>query len=410
VHCRRGSIDGKSHFRILSNPDRAFARRSDYAEEHGVLPDEYDTIHRDLEPYWGLSPADFRALESEQEAHADNWKMGKTGLHGVMLVNMTLAGPTTEMHLSVAHEILDTLKPIEAHLLHFSANFNPYDNPYITASDEFREQARTAVRDGTCKSEGSLIAHELILFLDLDLKNLKTENARRMSACTKSSPARTQPYNLELYPPPPSNKTFIHDHFAAMDPCQHPTLLHQHGQFLSHETGEGPPVPQSPVFSYSSSPMHGDMHIATPFNWVEDLPGDPVWAERRDDRLLWRGTNTGIWHAPSMRFWRQSHRERLFGLGDRLRGNMDVLVGGYRDEGFEVRSDSLKRLNGALLDLEFAGDGPQGCEESACEEMRDLFEYVPNMDWRGAGDYKYVMDVCTSKTPFVCTHADVGTD
>jgi hypothetical protein len=125
--------------------------RWDYVEQHNVLlPDEYDIIHHDLEPYYGISPRDFRALESEQEAHPDSWTMGKAGSHGVMLVNMSLHEHSMQMHLSVAYEMLDTLKPVQDHLPHFRAVFNPHDNPYIVSSHDFKEQARAAAREGAC--------------------------------------------------------------------------------------------------------------------------------------------------------------------------------------------------------------------------------------------------------------------
>lgn len=199
-------------------------------------------------------------------------------------------------------------------------------------------------------------------------------------------------YNLEDPPIPSLTKTFIHDHFAAMDPCLHPQILHQHGQFLSHEYGPGPTVPPPPVFSYSGSRMHMDIRVATPFNWIDDVPGAKPFASKADDRLLWRGSNTGIWHADTMRFWRQSHRERLVMFADEVRGSASVLIGGERDERFTAKPESTKRLNGALLDLEFAG-GPLSCAPEACEEMRELYEYVSNMGYEDSADYKYLMDV-----------------
>lgn len=31
-------------------------------------------------------------------------------------------------------------------------------------------------------------------------------------------------------------------------------------------------------------------------NWTEDVGVDPPWEEKKDDRLLWRGKNTGIFY------------------------------------------------------------------------------------------------------------------
>jgi hypothetical protein len=228
---------------------------------------------------------------------------------------------------------------------------------------------------------------------DLDLEHLKeTESIGWLSACAKTSRARTTPYDLERPPAPSLTKTFVHDPLAAQNPCAHPQLLHQHGQFLSHEYGPGPMVPPPPVFSYSGSRLHADIHVATPFNWIADVPGARAWAEKTDDRLLWRGSNTGIWHADSMRFWRQSHRERAVTFADTVRGSASVLIGGERDEAFAAKPESTKRLNGALLDVAFAG-GALSCAPEACAELEARYEYVPNMGYEQAGAYKFVLDV-----------------
>lgn len=46
--------------------------------------------------------------------------------------------------------------------------------------------------------------------------------------------------------------------------------------------------------------MHDDIMTAFPLNWVEDvLPreNDPPLSEKTDERLHWRGSNTGMWHG-----------------------------------------------------------------------------------------------------------------
>jgi hypothetical protein len=373
-------------------------------EEHNVqLPDEYDLINEDLEPYWAVSPKDLHKLESGLEEYTDTWTMGKSGVHGMMVLNMSLQASSTEMHLAAAYELIDTLKPVQEHMPHFRAVVNPHDNPRFVSSHQFKTMAKAAVNAGKCECLLLLITvlsyHMLTSAVDLDLKNLNTESVGWVSGCSKSSPARTQPYDLERPPPPSPVKTFIHDHYAAMNPCLHPQILHHHGQFLSHEYGPGPVMPPPPHFSYSNSRLHFDIHLATPFNWVEDIPGDLPWEQKHDHRLMWRGRNTGIYHSKDMKYWRQSHRESMVAFADRMRGNVQILVGGDRDEGFRNKTVSVKHLNGAMLDLEFA-EYPVSCDEDACQEMEKLYEYAEHMDWRAAGEYKYSMDVSFMFSPY----------
>jgi hypothetical protein len=401
--------------------------RWDYVEEHNVqLPDEYDLISSDLEAFWGVSPTDLRALQSALEGHPDSWTMGKTGAYGIMLVNMSLLDNSMSTHLAAAYEMLDTLRPVQDMLPRFRAVFNPHDNPWIGKSEEFQALTRRAVEAGKCRyiplssSRPVLVlVHTLVLMripsLDLNLRKIKTESAGWLSACSKSSPARRTPFDLTQPPPlPPSTmKTFIYDHIPAMDPCLHPTILHQHGQFLSQEGGPAPIVPQLPGFSFSPSSMHADIRVATPFGWMEDVDEDgtgydPVWEKKDEDRLVWRGRTTGIWHGRNMKYWRQSQRERMILYADAnvtrrststsststTSITTTILVGGDKDEGLRTRMVNMSQVNEAALDMKFA-DEPIGCDEEdgTCEEVWRSYAFGPAMDWRAAGKYKYVMDV-----------------
>jgi hypothetical protein len=359
------------------------------------MPDEYDRIHEDLAPYWGLSPAAFRGLEQAHEAHEETFTLGRVGAHGVMVVNMSLPNNGMKGYLQGAYEIADTLAPVHEHLPPFRAVFSPHDNPTIGFSAEWRALALKAVREGRCEctvpscGQGS----EAYMHADLDLDHMPPiESVGWLSGCAKDSPARTQPYDLEHPPAPPTKKTFIHDHLAAMSPCAHPSLLHHHGQFLAHEYGPGPWSPPAPQFSYSVTSLHADIRPATPFNWVEDVPGDAPWDAKTDNRLLWRGSNTGIWQGAGMRYWRGTHRNRMVALADRTRGAADVLVADAADAPVQTKTLPLRRLNRALLDLEFSGS-PLNCDDTTCPELQRMFEWDESMDYRTAGDYKYVMDV-----------------
>lgn len=35
-------------------------------------------------------------------------------------------------------------------------------------------------------------------------------------------------------------------------------------------------------------------------NWTEDVGEDPPWEEKVNDRMLWRGKNTGIFFKPGV--------------------------------------------------------------------------------------------------------------
>lgn len=214
------------------------------------------------------------------------------------------------------------------------------------------------------------------------------------SACSPTSPLRRASFDLDIPPSPSTEKTFIYDHLKAMDPCLHPSLLHYHGQFLSHSQG---PIPHSvmiPQFSYSSTSLHHDILPATPINWVEDIEreSDPKFEDKIDDRLLWRGTTTGMWAGGDTR-WRNQQRMRLVRLANQLNGTRDVLRSTSSTErvGESVQM-SMARVNPAMLDVTFAGE-PHSCSEDMCEVVQDEYEFRKYQSVEKAGSYKYILDV-----------------
>ena len=123
-----------------------------------------------------------------------------------------------------------------------------------------------------------------------------------------------------------------------------------------------------------------------------------------DERLLWRGTNTGIWHAPDTR-WREAQRARAVvwagagaggggGGGWWGGGNVLVLKAGREDErvgrGERVR---WVKWTPAMADVAFAGV-PGSCAPGVCEKLERVFEWRRPQDLITAGNYKYVLDVC----------------
>lgn len=130
-----------------------------YVEENNVqLPDEYDQIYEDLEPYWGMDPNDLQDIVREWEAHEDSYTIGKAmdGLIG--LANYSL-GPGNdhiqkEITIGVSH-ITDLLEDVEEFIPPFRAVFSPHDNPNLHTDFELRSQALRHAAAGTCKESAS---------------------------------------------------------------------------------------------------------------------------------------------------------------------------------------------------------------------------------------------------------------
>lgn len=87
-----------------------------------------------------------------------------------------------------------------------------------------------------------------------------------------------------------------------------------------------------PVFSLSKTTLHSDILAVPVEQWVEDLPVVP-WAERTSDKLLWRGSNTGMHYAKHTP-WQNSHRIRAINLTrPDAEGFVDVLPPAFHRHG-----------------------------------------------------------------------------
>ncbi|KAG6887518.1 hypothetical protein C0995_014656 [Termitomyces sp. Mi166 len=390
--------------------------RWEYVQEHNVqLPDEYDQIYEDLEPFWGMDPRDLQRLQFEWEGHSDSYTIGKTDDGPIMIVNYSLPDvrPSTFDFTDGAYQIMELLEDVEDKIPPFRATFSPHDNPNLPTDWELRSQAIKHAAAGTCMRLSFHVFYSRLVTYALSQPVLDINDPPPVklngwvASCPPTSPAALNPLDWNAPAPPPKTKTFIHTHRLAMDPCLHPSHLLLHGQFLSHNQGPVPHRFMPPQFSYSPTMLHHDITPAMPINWVEDLAEDwnPRWEERRDERLQWRGTSTGIWHARETR-WREAQRARavvwagLDGGGGGAGGSRGIGIGSVsvlkagREDQRVGKGEMVRwaRWAPAMLDVAFAGV-PSGCAPGTCEELQRLFEWRKPLDMIAAGNYKYVLDI-----------------
>ncbi|KAF8650711.1 hypothetical protein AX16_005084 [Volvariella volvacea WC 439] len=380
-----------------------------YVQENNVqLPDEYDRIYQDLEPYWGMDPNDLQALQHEWEAHADSYTIGKVADGKLQILNHTL--PYDEKSRTNlmwgGRQIVEMLEDVQEYIPPFRAIFSPHDNPNLHIDWELRQMAIKAAAAGKY----------------IDIKNPPEVKLHGwISSCDPRSPAWRDPISWNTSPPPPNEntpKTFIYDHRLAMDPCIHPSHLLLHGQFISHHTGPVPHRFMPPQFSYCATTLHHDILPANAMNWVEDVSrdDDPEFRMKKEERLQWRGTNTGIWHAKGKRWW-DAQRVRLIRWAETVENpvpgtSRHVGVNGDEEEvyyygdnvtvlppwtnegerlGAFVR-DKRSKWAPAMLDVAFAGE-PNSCEKETCSVLRRTYEYRRAHNIKAQGQYKYILDV-----------------
>ncbi|KAK2467913.1 hypothetical protein APHAL10511_000208 [Amanita phalloides] len=363
-------------------PPKGFDRWWRYVKEHNVqLPDEYDSIYHDLEPFWGLQPEELLKLRDELESKIDSYTIGKDSAGRVAVVNYAFEEGRYKQLIHGSKAIIDLLSEIEDILPDFRMVLSPHDGPNRLSDHSVREAALRAAHDGAYVSRASLP----------EITRLGWR-----SACPPSSLARQRPFNLDDPPPRPEEKSFIYDHLLSMDPCLHPDHFHHHGQFLSHNEGPSPQHTMVPEFSYCSTTVHHNIRIPTPYGWVEDIyprSDDPDWTNKLEERLLWRGSNTGIFHGSKTR-WQASHRNFLVQYANDINGTLGVLQPTQsKSERVGAPKEHRKsRLNPAIMDIAYAGE-PMSCSPSTCELLSKIFPWRKRQSIKEAGSYKYVIDI-----------------
>ncbi|KAG1844512.1 hypothetical protein DFJ58DRAFT_802581 [Suillus subalutaceus] len=355
------------HRRYSRAPPPGFDKWWAYVQRHNVqLPDEYDQINTDLAPFWGIDPTRLQAIQLAHESHVHSYTLAKSTPSGPVHVgNESLpADERTRQGLLIgANQLIELMEGIQDELPLFRAVFSPHDNPNVFVTHETRRKVVEAGQKGKPIDPQSQdpppFAHGWI------------------HACPLNSVARNPPPSLPPHTTKP--KTFIHDHLLAMDPCAHPSHLTQHGQFLSHGPGPVAHPFLIPQFSYCSSPLHADIRVPILLSWVDDVEGgEEAWMEKEEERLLWRGLNTGIHHGKE-KPWKDAQRGRLMDLVSSLSPSsnsrpekrstsqhktIDVLLTDpFSPDGFKTQTLKKSILNPAMMDIAFAWESESEVDE-----------------------------------------------
>ncbi|KAJ3575469.1 hypothetical protein NP233_g1084 [Leucocoprinus birnbaumii] len=369
--------------RYKRDPPKGFDLWWEYAMEHNVqLPDEYDQIFHDLEPFWGIEPSDFLEIQAELETKFDSYTIGKAIRDApVGIITYAFTEGRYDHLIAGCKQIIALLKDIEHLLPEFRMTVSPHDGPNRLSDWGVKHATLEAAAAKTHIEREALP---------------KVTTTGWISACPPNSLARRIPINLDKPPPPSSKKTFIYDHKKTMDPCINPDLFYHHGQFLSHNNGPGPQTEMIPEFSYCSTTLHHNIRIPVPYGWVSDVNPrveDPEFNDKSDERLLWRGSNTGIFHATHTR-WQNAHRDFLVRYANEYEGTVDVLMPNVKENERVGAPRKLKKssINSALFDIAFTKE-PINCSERVCPKLLELYPWRPFMGQAQAGEYRYVLDV-----------------
>ena len=147
-----------SHLTLLRDvEDVNCIYRWNYVQKHNVqLPDEYDQIFRDLEPYWGIDPRDLEAAQARRESRPGSITLNKESEEGKILIENVTFGDSRQ-HLVetflryVARPQIDQLDEVYQYIPAFRATINPEDGAIEQADWVWKNAALEAARKGTCE-------------------------------------------------------------------------------------------------------------------------------------------------------------------------------------------------------------------------------------------------------------------
>lgn len=381
--------------------------RWDFAQEmEDRLPDEYDSIYRELEPFWGMDPIDLAKIQAELETRVDTFTILKNATHDTSLVATSFSDPENWQRndlLRGLKEIIDLLDPVEPALRSFRAVFSPHPEPSLLSDYHVKKKFLDAAAARKCENFSvEILFLADTAFPDVNLIDLpKIYNVGFASACAPGTPGRPINHSSDstYRPTGRMERTFIYDHRLSMDPCQNPRLFDYHTHYVSKSDRILPQPNPAPLFSYSTTALYHDIQPPSFLGWSTGyaLEDDLEWENKTDERLRWRGSNVGMINSENTR-WEDSHRSRLIALANDLNGTANFLIPGrVEDEGWwrvgggTVMKKSL--VNPALFDVAFMGK-PVGCDVQFCRHLESHFEWreEKELEENDAGKYKYILD------------------
>ncbi|WVQ96174.1 hypothetical protein IAU59_003277 [Kwoniella sp. CBS 9459] len=388
--------------RYKTMPPQGFDKWWAYVRENDVqLPDEYDQIHKDLHPFRALSPRDLKARVQEAAQLHDTFVIRVQ--RGTVRTE-TLYKPEAIHDKRMQHQ-LELLRPIAESLPDLQVVWSVHDTARTMISHAHRMELNERIEEGEWLNVADDSGHS---------------DQGWPATCSYSSPINarsrfnskkvTKPEGASFLPDTSlANKRFISSHRASMDICSNPELVSLHGSLIAGRKRQVDRL--TAIFSLSKTDSHSDV-LGVPLEQWVDVNGvkEVPWSEKRHDRLLWRGSNTGMHYAVDTP-WRGSQRTRLVKLASHKTGQGEVntetskekvqVLSAHMDVSSKTAtmeesswSANMGDLNARFMDISFTG-APIQCDiaDGTCGELAQEYTWGTRVNPEQALEYKYVMDV-----------------
>ncbi|KDE09310.1 hypothetical protein MVLG_00627 [Microbotryum lychnidis-dioicae p1A1 Lamole] len=359
------------------NPPKGFDRWYQFARENNVkLIDEFDQITTDILPFYALPPRvlNQRAMLLQNES----WTF-----------TMQIKGG--ELDIMGAHAKNGRAKD-QAGLMKRWASYVDEVNIMMSAHD-----GPSMIMDYTTKMKHLEAAKKGVYLGEWELDHVDDDAGLRgfELACANNSRLRRMGEGLETTTLP-LGPSYISNHLRAMNLCENPEWRYMHG--FTAWPGLRPGI-LAPIFSFSKTSMHSDILLPPLEQYWDHEPWDPAWRKKLHNKVVWRGTTTGVWFDRST-WWRNSQRVRLWFKSKDTTGTHRVRFDGQGSAtpggvpSIIERDVSTKALVDRYLDFAFTGKAGQCTEEDgSCEAVRQLFDFQRGFGRNEANEYKYQLDL-----------------
>lgn len=163
---RKASRSGAYRLPCYACPPSYLYFRWDYVIKHDVqLPDEYDQIYHDLEPFWGMKPA---YVIEQQKIWEEDQEVGSYTIVNedqfVYMSGHTMKAGEEEVATTRAEQQIALLKEVQQWLPPFRATFTAHDVPYQFIGHDMKSEAFEHAALSECESHSDVCSRSLLTF------------------------------------------------------------------------------------------------------------------------------------------------------------------------------------------------------------------------------------------------------
>ncbi|MCJ1313773.1 hypothetical protein MMC25_007453 [Agyrium rufum] len=420
--------------RYKQRPPPGFDKWYAYAKaKSSVIIDDFDSVHKDLLPFWGLKPREIRVRTRQVLSDKKN-EVAEIQVRDGKAFIATSIWPT---HLWMLEGIVAQMEKFAEHLPDMDLAFNVNDEsrvvvPHNVMQQHLKEASLHSGINPIKKSTYSVDRAESWLkenitepthldFIGLAIQ--QNYHPYTIVSCPPSSRARTQNIwskfsSCTTCARPHSQGPFISNWPLSSSPCHQPDMAHLHGLYLS-PASLGVTQTLLPIFSQSKPSGFSDILYPSPWNYMDKAtyaPTSPVADTdprfpSKKNTLFWRGaTSEGVAVYGA---WKGMARQRFVHLVNNRTDSLPVLLPvahprsdkassarfayDYLSPSPRTALTDLPALHPTFRDTNLTLDVSLvqivRCGGPDCDEQEREFGLASPSDFQSHWQYKYLLDL-----------------